>query len=57
MKECSKCEGLGILECSECTEESYDFVMSGECQACGGDLLIRCPECEGKGRVPDEEEG
>lgn len=56
MEECDNCEGIGVIECGECSEGSYDFLMGETCHTCSGHLIIRCPECHGRGRVPVDEE-
>lgn len=54
MVECKKCEGLGTIECPDCSDGNYQFFMSGQCSTCNSNLFLPCPDCEGKGKVPKE---
>ncbi|GAA0354574.1 hypothetical protein [Bacillus horti] len=54
MVECKKCEGLGVIECPDCAEGSYSFYMNETCATCQSQLIMRCTECVGKGRVPKD---
>gem|GEM_PF-5677557 len=56
MKPCKICDASGVLDCDQCTEESYDFLFGQICKKCYGALLFRCPECKGRGKVEVKEE-
>ncbi|WP_159102289.1 hypothetical protein [Caldalkalibacillus mannanilyticus] len=55
MEECKKCEGLGTIDCPECTEESYYFLFGPGCATCGGAVIMKCSECNGRGKVEKKE--
>ena len=54
---CSKCNGYGLIECSECEEISrmHQFqpvdLGSPDCSKCNGFGYINCRNCGGSGEI------
>ncbi|GAA0309327.1 DnaJ-class molecular chaperone [Gracilibacillus halotolerans] len=47
---CKACEGIGFVQCPDCSGEGMDYGIR-KCASCAGEGQEACTSCEGRGKI------